>query len=81
MRNSRALQIHFCIKVNKPALLELYWANLLWQKSEGSLWATVKYLQTAVSETSVGCKFACLDVTMFISVSSFAYSDSYFSIL
>ena len=54
-------------------------ANLLWQESERSLWTTVKYLQTAVSETVAGPKFACSDVSKFISVSPFAYPDIHFS--
>ena len=55
-------------------------ANLLWQESERSLWTTMEYLETAVSETVAGSKFACSDVSKFISVSPFAYPDIHFSI-
>lgn len=39
----------------------------------------MKYLQTAVSETAAGSKFACPDVSKFISVSPFAYPDIHLS--
>lgn len=40
----------------------------------------MEYLETAISETVAGSKFACSDVSKFISVSPFAYPDIHFSI-
>lgn len=53
--------------------------SLFWQESERSLWTTVKYLQAAVSGTAAEAKFACSDVSKFISVSPFAYLGLHFS--